>query len=485
MSAGAGHAVVVGGSVAGLLAARVLAERWPRVTVCERDPEPAAAVPRKGAPQGHQTHALLLSGVRLFEELFPGLGAELEAGGAVPVDFAGDLAHFHFGSWKLRHDSGMRGFIQTRPFFEQTLRRRLDGHPAIRWRYRTPVSGLETTADRRRVRAVVLGSGGSSTARQELAAELVVDASGRGSRLPAWLHRLGLPAPPERRVRLGLGHSSRLFRRRGGFETPWKSLLIYPRAPAERRAGLLFPVEGGRWLVSLAGYMGDHPPRDAAGFAEFAASLPRPDLHRVIAGLEPVSQIVTHRFGEQVRRRWEAVPGLPAGLIALGDAACCLDPLFGQGMSLAAAGAELLGRCLDEAAGAAAYDRLSARFHRRLARVIDVPWLLTTSEAFRYPGAAGDRPPGLAALQWYSARLFELSATDREAYRAFLEVMHLVSGLNRAFRPRLAWRVVGHGLATAGGKHGRRIGPRGGSGPPSSPEGRARPVGYTPRDVES
>lgn len=211
----------------------------------------------------------------------------------------------------------------------------------------------------------------------------------------------------------------------------------------------MFPVEGNRWIVTLFGYMGDYPPHDEEGFLAFARGLPRQDIYNEIKDAKPLSDIKTSRCVAQTRRHYEKLKHFPDGLIVLGDAACHFDPVYGQGMSVAAKEAQVLQHCLRAEAKRGHGEDLVGfpmRFHKSISKVIDAPWLLTTTEAFRYPQAEGNSLFGITLLQWYTAKVFELSATDKEVYAAFLQVVHLLKDPLLFFQPSILLRVLKHSL---------------------------------------
>jgi len=425
--------LVIGGGVAGLLATLAVARPGTRVTLIERDAAIGADSPRKGAPQGHHVHTLLLSGRDAIEALCPGAYAQLCAAGGHQIDFCADVAFFHYGVWKSRCRSNFIGTLQTRPLLEQLLWRRVRRLPNVQVESGT-ARRLLVSEDRRRVTGVEV-SARDGGVRGHFGA-LVVDASGRGSRLPDWLAQVGLAAPRAETVSFDLRYASCFCDLPPNPRRDWRALLVYPKAPFGRRAGYIFPVEGNRHLVTLAGYFGESPTADFADFRAFARTLPRRELHDAIADAAPTSRVQLFHLPAQYRRHYDRLSDAPSGLIVIGDALCVLDPLFGQGMSVAACQALELKRCF-ERSGERPGARGWAALQGRIARQTDVPWLLTSSEAFRYAETGGNRSRLFALLQWYAAQVFALSAHDAEAYRAFMGLMHLVAPLPSVFRPRL------------------------------------------------
>jgi 2-polyprenyl-6-methoxyphenol hydroxylase-like FAD-dependent oxidoreductase len=389
-------------------------------------------------PQARHVHVLLKQGERILEDFFPGLVAELTASGSTCVDMAGDTRWFYFGAWKARFASGIEFLSQSRSFLEWQVRRRLATTPGVVLRPETEVRGLALDPARR-VRGVRLADPDGL-----LEADLVVDATGRVSRGTAWLADAGLPAPRESQVKVAVGYASRFYRRAPGALRDWKALFVYPRPPGTR-LGVMVPVEGDRWMVTLVGWFGDHPPDDEAGFLEFARSLPVPDFHAAIADAEPLSPIVLHKFPANLRRHYEDLATLPDGLVVIGDALCSFNPIYGQGMTTGAIGAQTLDVVLGEQRARHGADHLkgfSARFQRRLGALIDSPWLLTTCEDLRSDAAEGERPAWMPLLHWYTRRVQQLTWRDQFVGKRFLEVMHLVKSPSALFHPYILLRAL-------------------------------------------
>jgi len=431
------RAVVIGGSIAGLAAAGALARHFARVTLVERDDYPESPAVRKGTPQARHVHVLLKQGEAALERLFPGLFEELVARGGQRVDTAGDARWFYYGGWKARFRSGIEMVSQSRALLEWSLRQRVAALATTEL-VAGDVHGLDATPER--VRGVRLRRRGAPEGVSEtLAADLVVDASGRGSRMPHWLESLGVGAPPESEVKVDVGYATRFYERTAA-PRDWTALLCHPRHP-DTRCGVLLPIEDGRWMLTLVGWFGDHPPAHEGAFLAWARSLAVPDLWQAVRDAKPVSEIATHRFPSNRRRHYERLARLPDGLAVLGDAACSFNPVYAQGMATASLGAAALDSLLAEE-GRAERPGFSRRFQARLARVTDSPWLLATGEDFRSPKAEGPRPSWMPLLGWYTARVHELTWRDPFAAQRFLEVMHLVRRPSALFHPRVAVRAL-------------------------------------------
>jgi 2-polyprenyl-6-methoxyphenol hydroxylase-like FAD-dependent oxidoreductase len=332
--------------------------------------------------------------------------------------------------------------LVTRPRLEWHLRRRVSALPSVTVRPACAVAELihESAGSAGTVTGVRLKGSG-----EVITADLVIDASGSGSQTPQHLVQMGYPAPQEDTVRIGLGYTSRLYRRPADAVDDWRLLIEYPRSTADWRAGFIGAVEGDRWMVSLNGYFEVHAPTDDAGFLAFSRRLVRSDLHDLIQHAEPLSEAVTFKIPVSRRRRYERLARFPENLVVLGDALCVFNPIFGQGMSVAAQEAELLRRHL------AAWKRgdlvgFARLIRRQIARPVELPWMLTRCLDLHYPQSHGARPFGLSLLMWYITRLIELTSTNRHIYNTFVNVISLEKGIAALLAPQVAVPVLAYGI---------------------------------------
>jgi 2-polyprenyl-6-methoxyphenol hydroxylase-like FAD-dependent oxidoreductase len=446
MSARNEHAIVLGGSMAALLAARVLSEQFARVTLVERDLYPVEAEPRKGVPQGRQLHALLAKGLQVLHGFFPDLKDALRAGGAIIGDPGTDLRWHHFGGYKIATPTDMEGVYVSRPFLEGEVRRRVLALPNVTALQNYDVEGLVASGDRTAVTGATVRNRAEDRVEQ-LAADLVVDATGRGSQAPKWLAALGYAAPDEAQVKVDVGYTTRTYRRDPADRV---GCIAAEEAPAGKRFGMAFPAEGDRWIVLQGGLLGDHAPHDEQGFLDFARTLPTLDVYNVIKDAEPLTDFAIHKFPHSRRRYYERLKRVPANFVAVGDAVCSFNPIFGQGMTVAAVEAQQLGTWLrtDRA-------RDPRRFFKQIAGVVDVPWTLAVGEDFRYPQVTGPKSPGTDLLNAYSARLHRAATHDPVVLTAFLKVAHLLAPPTSLFHPRVVARVL-FGRRKGEGASGRR-----------------------------
>ncbi len=423
------HALVIGSGMAGLLAARILAEHFEQVTIVERDHFPQEPTFRAGVPQSRHLHVLLRRGQMILEQLFPGLEAELAAAGAPLLDWGQDPYWLTARGLMPRFPSGVTTYACSRHLLEWIVRRRLVASASIRFAEGCDVIGLFADTSNTSVAGVGIRYRDSGAV-EACHAQLVVDASGRTSQTPEWLEALGYARPEETIISAFMGYASRFYQRPPGCVAHWKNMLVQSRPPESTRGGTLFPVEGDRWIVTVSGAARDYPPTDEVGFLAFVESLPSSILYDAIKDAQPLSAIHGYRQTENRLRHYEHLPQWPEGFVVLGDAVCALNPVYGQGMTTAAVGALTLQGCLRHQRRQCPDGMLigmSRRFQQALARVNTVPWHMATLEDFRFLEYQGGRPsPAAQRLQRYLNGVRALAFVDPQAHLQLLNVMHML-----------------------------------------------------------
>ncbi|MEU8403006.1 FAD-binding monooxygenase [Nonomuraea sp. NPDC048892] len=423
------HAIVIGASMAGLLSAAALHAKFARVTVLDRDAMPDDDEHRKGVGQSRHAHALLARGHEAVERLLPGITAELVAQGAIASDVQRNARHIHCGQRHARVESGMTGLLASRPMLEGQVRRRITALPGVRLLPDSVAASL--LVERDRVTRVRLAGG------EPIPADLVVDASGRGSRTPFWLDELGIVPPAEEHVMLDVRYGTREFRRRPG-DLDGDLIVVVAPTPDKPRGGVALAMEGDRWIVTLVGY-GQAPGRSLAGFAEFAADLPALDLHRLISTAQPIGKPQVYRNPAGIRRRYERMTRFPDGLLVTGDAVCAFNPRYGQGMTVAALEAlELLKT-----------DLRPLPFFKRVAKVVDGPWQITVDDDVRLLHAASTLSLKKRLLNAYLERFHAAAAHDQELALRFQRVANLYAPPLSLITPGSLVRVLRNGSPRA------------------------------------
>lgn len=436
------RAVVLGASMSGLLAARVLADYFRTVTVVERDVLPHEPANRRGVPQGRHSHALLVRGAQTLGELFPGILEELVTDGA-PVFDDGELSklylsyggHLMLRSGKAAGDPKANAIYQpSRPFLEYHVRRRLlavenvtiiDGHD---------MAGLTSTADRKRVTGVrVIDRDGG--AEQELTADLVMDAMGRAAHTPALLESLGYGRPPEDQIVTHTTYVSQMLRISPG--TLKEMMTLISPAPGRPTAMSLFAYENDTYLFTVCGMVGHEPPRDLAGMLTFAQDYAPPHILAAVRAGEPLAPVVQHRLPSSQWRRYDKMRRFPEGLLVTGDAMCSFNPIYGQGMSVAAMDAVALREALRRG-----ITDLPRRYFRAAAKSIGVAWRVAAGSDLAVPEVEGRRTPATRLTGRFVDWVLTASETDAVVYAQFFKVTSLVDPPARLFHPSFIYRVA-------------------------------------------
>ena len=429
------RATVLGGGMAGLLAARVLADEYENVTIIDRDPLDVGESGRRGVPQGRHAHLLLARGLLVLDDLFPGFADALVAAGATSGDAVGD-ARLCFGGHRFAQaHAGLRMVSVSRPFLEHHVRTRVLSRPNVTVVPPSDIVGL-TAADAGTVTGVHVFRRADGSVGERLPSDLVVDATGRGSRAPTWLADLGFERPTEERAGVDVSYSSCNYRLPADALGDDWGCLVAPTRTSPRGAALA-RLEHGRWLLTLVGVDGVRPPTDPAALAIFARSLPFPDVADAIGAADPIDDPVAYRFPRNVRRRYERLSRLPAGFVVLGDGVCSFNPIYAQGMTVAALEAVALRDHLRR-------HRVPVplELQRAVARVVDTPWEMALGGDLDFPGAHGRLTRKLRMLGRYLARLHAAAAHDPSLAAAFMRAAGLMDRPEALMRPSVLFRVL-------------------------------------------
>jgi 2-polyprenyl-6-methoxyphenol hydroxylase-like FAD-dependent oxidoreductase len=428
------HAVVIGGSLAGLMTARVLTDYFDAVTILERDDLDAQPGMHKSIPQGNHLHGLLRGGQQVMASLYPGFLAKLDALGARRCRAGTELVYYlptgkaysATGTVREPYDLGFDITCHSRGLLESCVRHCTLAHPTITVASASTVQGL-LYADGR-VRGVRYQQGAEA---HSLAADLVVDAGGRGSQTPRWLTALGFPAPAATTIGVDMAYASTKFRVPATYEAPERVLVCHGPAPDCPEGAVMEIIEENLWHVTLIGRFGHYPPRDVEGFSAFAKALYTSKVYDLIKDAERVTAITAYRTPTSVWRHYERLPAFPEGLVVVGDAMSSFNPVYGQGMSSAALQIQALQHVLHARARASqGLDGLAQAFFPKAAEIVVTPWTLAAHQDWAFPQTQGDRPADLEADAQYFAALDALTADDVEVYRLLVDVFHLVKPLS-------------------------------------------------------
>jgi 2-polyprenyl-6-methoxyphenol hydroxylase-like FAD-dependent oxidoreductase len=443
--------------MSGLLAARVLADAYGSVTVVERDALPERVTQRRGVSQGRHLHALHKRGSAVLEELLPGLFDELAAAGANVIDGTdasviraqvGD--HVLCRSGMFTEPESLVTQVASRPLLEAHVRRRvraipnvafLDNHDVVQ-----PVLG---EADR--VTAVRIVNRTTNT-EQMLAADLVIDATGRAARTPAFLTAHGYPEPPKRKYAVGLTYSSQFFRLPPG---ALAEKLILTAPTVDRPTGLgLLAYEHGTVILTLIGIAGHQLPKDLPGMMAFAGTLLPNTIFAGLRAAEPLGDPATQHYPASVWRRYDRVKRFPKGLIVIGDAVCSFNPVYGQGMTSSAIQAKALRDCLIDSPD----DNIGELFFRRSAKKLVPIWQANRLNDFAVTPIHGWRSIPQRILNWQRDKVMAAAANDIAITETFLRILGLTAPTRRLLRPAMLVRVIKANRRSTRNTHGPKDG---------------------------
>ena len=432
------QAIVVGAGMGGLSAAQALADHFERVVVLESDVLHDDAGDRAGVPQGKHVHLLLAGGERALRELFPGFEGDLLKAGAVPMRVGLDLRSEtpSLNPFPQR-DLGLVAYAISRPQLELTVRRRVQANRTIEIRQRCRVQ--ELVARGAAVSGVRYEDAGGKT--ETLDADLVVDASGRGTLTLRLLEAIGRQPPAETSIGVDLNYATAVFEIPAGAPSDWKGVFTMPGP--DGRGGLLLPLEGHRWILTVAGRHSVKSPGDEAGFMAYVEGFRTKTIFEAIKHAKRLGDIARFGFSVSTRRHYDGLPEFPAGLVPLGDAVCRFNPIYGQGMSVAAQEAVGLGALLARRATQSdPLHGLAADFFAEAVPLIDTPWASAVIPDFIHPETRGERPANFEQMLKFALALGRLAAKDPDVHRLTAEVQHLLKPRSVYQDPALVQRVM-------------------------------------------
>lgn len=441
-----GRAVVIGGSVAGLTAARVLAKHFEQVTVIERSPMVDGSDFPKGVPQARHPHLLLIRGERVLEEFFPGLKQDLLDEGAQMVNFGRDVQMRSPYGWLPHYETDLEGIAASRIMLDHAIYQQIAMNPKVTVRSNSEVMNICTDERRRRVIGVQIHNRASGRV-EDVPAELVVDASGRSSKAPQWFSQLGYNPPEEQTVNAFPGYATRIFKIPEDFDGGWKAIYLMPNPPHITRGAIIAPLDKKRWHVCLIGMNGDYPPTNEREFMNFARSLVSSEVYDAIKGAEPLSPVWGYRHAENRMRRFDKMHRYLEGFVALGDSVYALNPVYGQGMTLAAIAGQLLDQKLGEQAANSEtndFAGMAERFQKQLQKELQIPWQTATNEDMRWPDTEGKQEldPVSKFIGRYFDLVFKAMPHSTKVTDAFFHVQHMIASPALLLRPDILLNVL-------------------------------------------
>jgi 2-polyprenyl-6-methoxyphenol hydroxylase-like FAD-dependent oxidoreductase len=436
------RAVVVGAGIAGLAAARVLADYFESVVILENDVLPCDPAFRPGTPQSKHAHALLGGGQKALASLFPGFEQDLTQAGAVPIRVASDMRMERPNYDIPQRDLGMSIYSMSRPLIECVVRKSVAALANVEFRERCRAQGLVLSPNKNHGAVTAVHWEHGDGQREQIESDFVVDASGHGALTLAALASLGQHAPDETTIGVDIGYATALFDIPAEAPSEWKILITFPDSPRNRRGAFILPAEGNHWLVTLSGRYEEKPPDDWDGYLAHAKQTRTPTAYNAVRSAKRVSEIARFGFKGSRWRHFERLPTFPDGLLPVGDSICRFNPLYGQGMTVAAQEACLLQRLLAaRAAEGIGIDALALPFFQEAQAILQTPWEFAAVPDFIDPLTEGQRPPDISNTLRYSAAMFQLAVDDPAVHKVIIEVQQLLKPQSAYRDPALVERV--------------------------------------------
>ncbi|HFJ9287016.1 TPA: NAD(P)/FAD-dependent oxidoreductase [Bacillus toyonensis] len=431
-------AIVIGGSMTGKFAAKALSTSFKEVIILEVGDKWDGKASRKRVPQSDHPHVLLKGGEKAIEELFPTITNELIKAGSIINNFTRDLKWHQFGLWKQPFIGEVHMIQQSRPLLEWHIQKRIDQISNITITYKTLVNGLLVDGNLNKVCGVkvkYLETG----MQEEVHADIVIDASGFGSKSMEWLREYEIEVQEEK-VRIDLFYATKMFQLKENEELDCCNMLMSPSFPENPYGVLIQTIEDNRYFVTFSGYANEKAPQTDDEFYDFAENLSISNVTDFLNKAEGITDIKTYKIPYQVRRRFDLVNNVPEGLLVVGDAQCRFDPVFGQGVSVAAMEAHQLQLLLQSRKQ---LDKtFTQQFYKMTADIIEIPWDMTTTEISRHPQLKRELTTKQKFQLWYTKQIYRLSASDSDVYIRLVRVMNLIRSPFHLFHPKVLLAVL-------------------------------------------
>lgn len=432
------HAIVLGGSIAGLMTAKVLSQYYAQVTIIEKDTMHRYPESRKGQPHTKHLHGLLPCGLYILCDYFPCLFEEIVDSGGVVNDFGASMNWFTHGGFKKKVFLDIQGVSLSRPLLEHLIRERVFALQNVAVLDNTSAKRLISSGDKQKVTGVVIENKANQQTKN-LNADLVIDCTGRGSRTPQWLREMGYEDVPISQVKIDVTYTTRIYKRDPADARVRTWMACTPEAPKERRNGAVFAIEDNKWIISVGGWHGEHAAANEKDFLEFTKALPNPNIYDIASTCEPLSDIVQYKYPVSVRRNYERMHQFPLGFLVLGDAVSSFNPVYGQGISSACLQVVELDKIIRENVDE---HKLAKTYFKRTLKIKNKLWQMSTGEDFRFPETTGTRPLGIKLMNKYVSLVHKATIKDEEVCRTFLKVMGLIDSPAKLLHPKIMWRIL-------------------------------------------
>lgn len=429
------RAVVIGAGMGGLMAAGVLARYFAEVTVLDKDTLPTSPEPRMDVPQGAHAHVLLLQGRRNIEKIFPGFLSDAVDGGAIISRLGLEIHSRDWLGWLPKRDVGSPCAFMTRPMMEGTVRSHLKRNDRVTLR-----DGVTVTGWREVDQAIAVSIAVDGGPDETLTADFVVDATGRAGTALAMLEASGYGPVEETVIGTGESYSSTLFEIPPGRNDASHSFVIWGAPPASQ-SGFLFAVEGNRWICSLNGRFDEAPPKDPAGFMEFARKLSDPCIYERISLAKQLGPIRMFKPAYSKWRRYDKLTNFPGRLVPLGDAIAMVNPIYGQGMTLASTHAICLWQALADRVKSGGLDDIATEYLAATSTFTEQVWSGLEVVEFAFPKTTGERPADIEQRQAFVQGVRRLAVEDAEVHGLITRVNQLVEPASVLGREDIVARV--------------------------------------------
>ena len=431
------HAIVLGGSFAGLMTAKVLSNYYQNVTIIEKDTVHRYPESRKGQSHTKHLHGVLPCALNILNNYFPSFYEEIYNNGGVINDLGTSMNWFTHGGFKKSLFLDIKGVSLSRPLLEHLVRERVLSLSNVTLLDNKRAKAL-SSVDKQRVTGVIIeDEHGMEFTR--LDADLVIDCMGRGSQTSKWLKEMGYALVPTSEVKINVTYTTRLYKRNPDDARGSWWIACTPEAPKERRNGAVFPIEGNRWIVSVGGWHGEKAATDEQEFLEFLKTLPNPNIYEIASTCEPLGDFIQYKYPVSIKRNYEKMDRFPLGVLVLGDAASSFNPVYGQGISSACLQAVELDKIIDQ--NIDEY-KLAKTYFKRTLKIKNKLWQMSTGEDFRFPETTGTRPFGIRMINKYVSWVHKATISDEVVCRTFLKVMGLIDPPTKLLRPQIVWRIL-------------------------------------------